>query len=107
MNRLCILKNQVAEILEMIPQTRNDDKKLYIEIIKKYYRHFLVTSPAGREYLPIERIVSLPNMGNVIRYRAYAQRDGLYMPTDPAVIERRFKSNSAQRDFRESLDYAS
>lgn len=105
MGQLKILKEQVERVLDEIPETRNNDKTLYIEIIKKYYSNFIITSPKGKQYIRIEKLLKLPSQGNVIRYRAYIQRSGSFLPTDEAVIRRRFKKEMAQSDFLKSLNY--
>ncbi len=64
MGQLKILKEQVERVLDEIPETRNNDKTLYIEIIKKYYSNFIITSPKGKQYIRIEKLLKLPSQGN-------------------------------------------
>jgi len=102
------LKDQVQWILHTEPATRNNDKLLWLYIVREFYRDkiFLFTA----EYIKLDDILLLPSQDNVKRYRAYFQNDPhkpRYLPTSDKVKKVRQDRGKAQRDHRAELGYES
>ena len=72
------IKGLVEQVLRGNPDTRNSDKKLYLEVIKRM----------GIEFKE-ENIDRLPEFESIIRRRAEFNQQGKYLPTDPEVIFKR------------------
>lgn len=92
------LKQQVKQILEDYPETRNNDITLMIFIWKKFYAISFSMLINGQP----TALYRLPYQDNIKRYRAMYQAKGQYVPTDWEVAkQRRMKEDW----WREKLNY--
>lgn len=83
------LKTQVEQVLIDLPETRNSDIALTIEIWKRFYPKWLTKDPQGNLYVPLARMYDLPREDNVKRIRAKFNSNGKYYPTDIKVAKAR------------------
>lgn len=91
------LKQQVKQILEECPESRNSDIVLTIEVWKRVMPHL---SYFFDKLLKL--LLKLPREDNCKRYRAMYQAKGQYVPTDWEVAKQR----RMKEDFwRKSLNY--
>lgn len=92
------LKLQVKQILEDYPETRNNDITLMIKLWKIYYEMEYMVLLKGT----IHSLYYLPRESQIVRYRAFYQAKGQYVPTDWEVAkQRRMKEDW----WREKLNY--
>ena len=101
------LKVEVETILQNIPETRNCDIRLTIEIWKAFYPSKILkreTVPEGSKLaIDLDSLFVLPREDNVKRWRAIFQNDlGKYLPTIWEVARKR-KINVER--WREALGY--
>lgn len=90
MHRIDTLKYKVEKILQEIPETRNSDIALTIEIWKRFYPTFITPNRVGFDSVRIEDMYFLPREDNVKRIRAQFQNDKLlYLPTSLEVVKQR------------------
>jgi len=82
-------KKMVENILRNIPDTRNSDIALTIEIWKKYCPQFIKIGAMGDEGVWLKDILKLPREDNIKRERARFNEEGKYYPTDWAVAKAR------------------
>ena len=95
------LKSKVEYILSTIPETRNDDTLLALQVWHSL-RSDLFLSLEGREGLYIrakDLLDHLPNHDNISRIRRKFQEEGKYVATDPEVFRQRQKSIDKWVDF--------
>ena len=78
--KLYNVKALVQEFLEDVPETRNSDRMLTAMIRRKLL---------WTEALTIHDVMRLPTQESIKRMRARFQQQGLYMPTDPNVADKR------------------
>lgn len=78
--KLYQVKDLVQEFLEDVPDTRNDDRMLTALIRRKLL---------GTEAMTIRDVMRLPTQESIKRMRAKFQQQGLYMPTDPVIADKR------------------
>ena len=86
------LNEIVDEVLRNVPETRNSDIRLMIEIWKRYYPTQVRTSGSGffaQEYVLLKDLYDLPREDNIKRIRALLNAEGKYYPTDWAVAKAR------------------
>lgn len=85
------LTRKVEAVLRDIPETRNSDIRLTIEIWKRYYPHKLIQgAKTQRLVVPLDELYNLPREDNVKRIRAQFQNDRLkYLPTTWEVAKKR------------------
>ena len=88
------LQEKVEDILKTIPETRNSDIELMIEIWKKYHKSRLVAfqpvDNSGTCYsVPLGNIKFLPREDHIKRIRARFNQEGKYLPTTLEVAEKR------------------
>ena len=94
------LKSQVEYILKEIPDTRNSDITLMIEIWKKYYPSRLKTGSTGEQGVWLKDLYELPREDNCKRIRAHFQNDlNLYLPSDPKIVKQRRINEDKWREF--------
>lgn len=79
------LKKQVEWCLQYVPETRNSDIALTIEIWKKFYPEKIQNTERGRLCVELVDLYELPREDNVKRARAQFNAEGLYWPTDLKV----------------------
>lgn len=89
--RIQNLEKKVFAVLSSVPQTRNSDIELTIEIWRRYYsKYIIVSSVSGVEAVRLRDLFELPREDNVKRVRAHIQNDlGKFLPTDWAVARQR------------------
>ena len=82
------LKAMVENVLRDIPETRNSDITLTIEIWKRFYPEKTIGGECSA--VRFAQLYELPREDNVKRARAYFQNDKrLYLPTSEAVAKAR------------------
>ena len=93
------LKDQVEYILEKIPETRNSDKRLTIELWKRF------TDKIGLDNkVNVEDIMELPSQDGIKRVRCVIQNDeGRLLPTRLDVVKKRGQN---EREWRIALGYS-
>lgn len=90
---------KVEKLLEENPFTRNNDKILYIEFIKKYSETYILSSNEEKQKI-IEVILEMPKESSITRIRAnYQNTLWLYLPWVNTVNNRK----KAQAKFREKF----
>lgn len=82
-------KDMVEECLRNIPETRNSDITLMIEIWKRYFSQKVRKGATGKEGVWLEDLYELPREDNVKRVRAKLNAQGKYYPTDWKVAKAR------------------
>ncbi len=90
--RINELKRQIQQVLSDIPESRNSDITLTIEIWKRFYPQRIRTNAQGKEGVYLDDLYYLPREDHIKRIRATFQKDKkqpLYLPTDPAVAKQR------------------
>jgi hypothetical protein len=88
-----LIRKAVSDILERFPYTRNSDLYLTILVLRYYTR-------LGRyiTLIPMEVIKEYEGILEAIRRtRQRLNEEGLYLPTDPSVLERRKKKSEKVR----------
>jgi len=85
------LMDQVADILERYPATRNDDMYLFLMHTREY-----VNLSVKIPFIPWEEIKALKPQ-SVARARRKINEGGKLMATDPKVIEARARNSEAYR----------
>jgi hypothetical protein len=84
------LSVMVEEILKTIPESRDSDITLTIEIWKKYYPEKIKTTSSGEFGVYLNDLFSLPREDAVKRHRAKIQNDFLkFLPTKLEVALQR------------------
>ena len=85
------LKQRVEYILNLIPETRNSDKRLTIEIWKEYYEGFLCWDKDSEQWMVcLEDVMDLPSQDGIKRVRAVIQNDEhRLVPTSQTVATAR------------------
>ena len=95
----------VLEILRDIPETRNDDVKLTIEIWKKFYPRIIRYDAEGVMVVQLCDITHLPREDHIKRYRTKIQNDELkYPPTNWMVAKQRKYSEEVWRKAMSAAD---
>jgi hypothetical protein len=83
-------KEMVETILRNIPDTRNSDITLMIEIWKHYFPQMLVQSQKTGDYaVVLTKLYDLPREDDIKRWRAKFNSQGMYYPTDWEVAKHR------------------
>jgi len=85
--KLKTVKERVEYILERYPEARNDDFYLYL----LYVRHFEPKLSGYIRFIPLDLVKTATRFETVRRVRQKIQESGLYLPTDPKVLEKRRK----------------
>ena len=89
MSNIPKLTKMVEEILTEIPETRNSDIKLTIEIWKIYYPQY-IKNRAGEEVVSLRTLYDLPREDNIKRLRAFIQNtEGRLLPTTWEIAKQR------------------
>lgn len=79
----------VETILRNVPESRNSDITLMIEIWKKYYPQRLKETKTGELGVYLKDLYDLPREDGVKRIRASFNHEGKYFPTDWKVAKGR------------------
>lgn len=74
------IKSDVEHFLANVPESRNNDRILTLLI---WRRHL------GKDELNVRDLMRLPTQESIKRMRARFQEQGLYLPTDPVIFEKR------------------
>lgn len=82
-------RDMVEKILRNVPESRNSDITLLIEIWKRYYPHKLKKGASGEEGVWLKDLYDLPREDGVKRIRATFNHEGKYFPTDWKVAKGR------------------
>lgn len=79
----------VETILRNIPESRNSDITLMIEIWEKYYPNYIKKGSSGERGVWLKDLYTLPREDSVKRLRAQFNHDGKYFPTDWKIAKGR------------------
>ena len=94
------LKNQVLTILQEVPETRNSDTTLTIEIWKRFYSQFIKKGANGNLGVWLEDLYKLPDQDDIKRLRAKIQNEEKhYLPTKWEVAKKRHFLEQEWREF--------
>lgn len=97
------LKDQVEYVLREVPNTRNSDILLTVEIWRRWYPTRVHQTELGAEYVYTSDLLDLPREDNVKRARAHFQNTkGLYLPTSWEVAKKR---GLAEDEWRVAMGY--
>jgi hypothetical protein len=98
------LKYEVEDILKTVPESRNSDITLMIEIWKKYYPRYLKQASNGKDVgIYLKDLYELPREDSVKRIRAKFNVEGYYWPTEWNIAKnRRINEN----EWRKHLGYS-
>lgn len=87
------LKEQIKIVLTEVPETRNSDIALMVELWRRYYPEKIQTLDLGlrneRPAVALADLYDLPREDHVKRVRAAFNAKGEFMPTDIKVAEAR------------------
>lgn len=83
------IKEMVEACLRNIPETRNSDITLMIEVWKRYYPQRISTVQDARLGVALASLYDLPREDNIKRVRATFNHEGKYYPTDWKVAKGR------------------
>lgn len=95
------LKQQIEWCLQNIPNTRDSDIKLTLNVWKKFYPQS-IHEIEGEYYVKIKDMYDLPREDNVKRIRAKFNEEGKYL-TDK--LEIRKKRKQLEQVWRKELGY--
>lgn len=96
------VKEMVEKCLRNIPETRNSDITLMIEIWRHYFPQRLQEVRDGRTGIALQDLYDLPREDNIKRIRATFNHEGKYFPTDWEVAKAR---GIKEDEWRVSLGY--
>ena len=83
------LYDQVKDILETIPRTRNSDTSLVANLWAKYHYDVLIKTERGLA-IPLSSLYNVPSYDTISRARRKIQNDEhLFLPTDEKVAKAR------------------
>jgi len=85
--RLKTIRERVEWILANHPEARNDDFYLYL----LYVRYFEPKLSGYIKFIPFSLIKTATRFETIRRMRQKLQEAGLYLPTDPKVLQKRRK----------------
>lgn len=99
----------VEAVLRNIPETRNSDIRLTIEIWRRYFPSLVQNDGAilhqgvdPRPFVFLSDLFDLPREDNIKRVRAALNHEGKYFPTDWKVAKAR---GIAEDEWRQALGY--
>lgn len=84
-----LTRDMVENVLRNLPETRNSDITLLIEIWKRYYPQRIKKGASGEEGVWLRDLYDLPREDGVKRLRATFNHEGKYYPTDWKVAKGR------------------
>lgn len=92
------LTEQVRYVLETHPQTRNSDVGLTLRLWLTFHGEKIIDGAAdGEKLVTLTAVFNLPSEAAIGRIRRKFNEQGLYLATDPVVIERRRKEKRVRR----------
>lgn len=95
-------KEMVNNILRNVPESRNSDITLMVEIWKHYFPEAIKKGNSGQDGIWLSDLYKLPREDNVKRIRADFNAQGMYFPTDWNVAEAR---GIKEDEWRKELGY--
>lgn len=88
--RIRNLKANVLAILEAVPESRDSDIRLMIEVWRRYYPQRIKKGSTGEEGVWLKDLYDLPREDNVKRVRAQIQNvEHQFLPTSWSVAKQR------------------
>lgn len=84
-----LTKTMVETILRNVPESRNSDITLLIEIWRRFYPQRVKRGASGEEGVWLKDLYDLPREDGVKRIRASFNHEGKYFPTDWKVAKGR------------------
>lgn len=98
------LREQVETILKDVPETRNSDITLMIQIWKRFYPGRLKKTSTGDLGVYLKDLYDLPREDNIKRIRAQFNAEYKYLPTDYKIMKQR---RINEEMWRRALGYVS
>lgn len=99
-NKLQNLKFEVEQILDMFPETRNNDQHLTMKLWVQKFPKAIEILPDGTQAVRLVDIMLLPREDNVKRVRAIIQNEEhRYLPTLQSVRKKRQIAESVWLEF--------
>jgi hypothetical protein len=94
------LKNEIEKILGSVPETRNDDRRLFIEYVRRFRSDYIY----GNGYILLDSIIGLPSYDTISRLRRQIQEgpNGKFKPTNEKIRQKR---QSRQAEVKRDLGY--
>lgn len=84
------LKAHVLAILEAVPESRDSDIRLMLELWQRYYPKYIKKGSTGEAGVWLKDLYELPREDNVKRVRAQIQNvEKRFLPTSWAVAKQR------------------
>lgn len=84
------IKDKVGMVLQMYPETRNSDKKLFIQYVITYHDNLV----GEYDSIQLKDLFYIPSYDLISRLRRSFQEKDIYLPTDPEVMRNRNKMKS-------------
>lgn len=88
------LRDMVEKVLQDVPETRNSDITLMIEVWKRFYSHKLQGMAVA-----LQDLYELPREDNIKRLRAKFNEYGKYLPTSWEVAQQRRIDEGVWREY--------
>lgn len=83
-------KEQVRKVLEIDPQSRNSDTRLFQMMLFRYNQSLIFKDEDGDWAIKLRNLYEAPNKSDLQRYRAYWQNEKhLFLPTSSEVRRQR------------------
>ena len=83
------IKDMVEATLKMYPKTREDDRRLAVEIWRRWGGNNVYADEYGYEVVALEDILKLPSQESIGRWRRKFQENGSYLPEDTKITQKR------------------
>lgn len=101
------LRHKVEFVLSTIPESRNSDVVLTMEIWKEYYKDELIYHPqTNKPYVKLDKVIDLPREDFISRIRRKIQNEErLYLPTDLNVFIERARLSKEWKSYLGYQDY--
>jgi hypothetical protein len=94
------LKQQILHILRKIPETRDSDITLMIDLWKEFYPSYIKKNSTGDLAIFLPSLYKLPSQDNIKRIRAVIQNEeGILLPTSWIVAKKRKISEIEWREY--------
>jgi len=93
------VKEQVEYVLANYPSSRNCDELLWWLVLKIFHKdvYDAFRKAAHKGYIPMDVLKKVPKFESITRARRQFNERGLYLPTDPEVLERRRRGEKVWR----------
>jgi len=96
------IREMIIYCLENFPETRNSDIALTLKVWQYFTDKVVWSEKTNSHWVQIKDLFDLPREDHIKRVRASLNAVGMFMPTDPKVIEAR---NKSKKQWREELGY--